>query len=373
VLKSAVYICYLESFFIQYICEINFVTMSNEIIFLISFLLFIGLILALDLGVFAKKTGNISLKQAGFMSFFMIFISVVFYFMLVSYGHLLHGIDSMEKLQYIINKNFHPVDVIPNNLEHSIQLYNMNLGLEYMTGYIVEKALSVDNIFVIVLIFTAFNVEKENYHRVLFWGVLGAIVMRFIFIFIGAALITKFSWIMYIFGGFLIFTGAKMFMPEDEEKIDTENHPVVKFANRFFKVHNQFVGNKFFVIIDGVRKITPLFLVLIIIEFTDLIFAVDSIPAIFSVTKDPYIVFFSNIFAILGLRSMFFLLAGIIDKFKYLKIGLAFLLVFIGLKMILHSYLNEWGFTTSHSLMIILGILSVSIFASLLVPDKKSK
>jgi len=346
--------------------------MSNEIIFLISFLLFIGLILALDLGIFAKKTGNISLKQAGIMSFFMIFISVVFYFTLVSYGHLLHGIDSMEKLQYIINKNSHPVDVIPNNLEHSIQLYNMNLGLEYMTGYIVEKALSVDNIFVIVLIFTAFNVEKENYHRVLFWGVLGAIVMRFMFIFIGAALITKFSWIMYIFGGFLIFTGIKMFMPEDEEKIDTENHPVVKFANRFFKVHNQFVGNKFFVTIEGVKKITPLFLVLIIIEFTDLIFAVDSIPAIFSVTKDPYIVFFSNIFAILGLRSMFFLLAGIIDKFKYLKIGLAVLLVFIGLKMILHSYLHEWGFTTSHSLMIILGILSVSIFASLLVPDKKS-
>ena len=371
--KSTVYICYFKSFFIQYICEINFVTMPNEIIFLVSFLLFIGLILALDLGVFAKKTGNISLKQAGFMSFFMIFISVVFYFTLVSYGHLLHGINSMEKLQYIINKNSHPVDVIPNNLEHSIQLYNMNLGLEYMTGYIVEKALSVDNIFVIVLIFTAFNVEKENYHRVLFWGVLGAIVMRFIFIFIGAALITKFSWIMYIFGGFLIFTGVKMFMPEDEEKIDTENHPVVKFANRFFKVHNQFVGNKFFVTIEGVKKITPLFLVLIIIEFTDLIFAVDSIPAIFSVTKDPYIVFFSNIFAILGLRSMFFLLAGIIDKFKYLKIGLAFLLVFIGLKMILHSYLNEWGFTTSHSLMIILGILSVSIFASLLFPDKKSK
>ena len=300
--------------------------MSNEIIFLISFLLFIGLILALDLGVFAKKTGNISLKQAGIMSFFMIFISVVFYFTLVSYGHLLHGIDSMEKLQYIINKNSHPVDVIPNNLEHSIQLYNMNLGLEYMTGYIVEKALSVDNIFVIVLIFTAFNVEKENYHRVLFWGVLGAIVMRFMFIFIGAALISKFSWIMYIFGGFLIFTGIKMFMPEDEEKIDTENHPVVKFANRFFKVHNQFVGNKFFVTIEGVKKITPLFLVLI----------------------------------------------GIIDKFKYLKIGLAVLLVFIGLKMILHSYLHEWGFTTSHSLMIILGILSVSIFASLLVPDKKS-
>lgn len=347
--------------------------MSNEFIFLSGFLLFIGLILAMDLGVFTKKSDVISVKQAGLMSFFMVFISVVFYFILINYGHLLHGIDSIEKLSQIFEKNAHPVDILPHDLEHSIQLYNMNLGLEYITGYIVEKALSVDNIFVIVLIFSAFNVDKKNYHRVLFWGVLGAIMMRFLFIFIGAALITKFSWIMYVFGAFLIFTGVKMFLPEKEEKIDTQNHPVVKFANRFFKVHPDFVGNKFFITVDGVRKITPLFLVLIIIEFTDLIFAVDSIPAIFSVTKDPYIVFFSNIFAILGLRSMFFLLAGIIDKFKYLKVGLAFLLVFIGIKMMAHHYLKEWGFTTSHSLMIILGILSISIFASLLVPDKKVK
>lgn len=347
--------------------------MSNEILFLGGFLIFIAGILALDLGVFSKKSETISMKQAGIMSFFMVFLAIAFYFMLINYGHLLHSIDSIEKLQYIIDKNMHPINVIPNDLEHSIQLYNVNLGLEYMTGYIVEKALSVDNIFVIVLVFTAFNVEKSNYHRVLFWGVLGAIVMRFIFIFIGAALITKFSWIMYVFGAFLIFTGIKMFLPEKEEKIDTQNHPVVKFANKFFKVHNNFVGNKFFITIDGIKKITPLFLVLIIIEFTDLIFAVDSIPAIFSVTKDPYIVFFSNIFAILGLRSMFFLLAGIIDKFKYLKVGLAVLLVFIGIKMIAHSHLSEWGFTTSHSLMIILGILGVSIFASLLVPDKKRK
>ncbi|MDO4763096.1 MAG: TerC/Alx family metal homeostasis membrane protein [Flavobacteriaceae bacterium] len=345
--------------------------MSNEVLFLIGFLLFIGVILALDLGVFAKKSETISLKQAGIMSFFMIFLSVVFYFVLVEYGHLLHGIDSMEKLKTVIEKNAHPVDIIPNDLEHSIQLYNLNLGLEYMTGYIVEKALSVDNIFVIVLIFNAFNVKKQNYHRVLFWGIFGAIIMRFIFIFIGAALISKFSWIMYVFGAFLIYTGIKMLMPEKEEKIDTENHPVVKFTNRFFKVHHQFVGNKFFVNIDGIKKMTPLFLVLIIIEFTDLIFAVDSIPAIFAVTKDPYIVFFSNIFAILGLRSMFFLLAGIIDKFKYLKIGLSFLLVFIGIKMLAHDYLKDWGFTTTHSLMIILGILSVSIFASLLVSNKK--
>ena len=158
---------------------------------------------------------------------------------------------------------------------------------------------------------------------------------------------------------------------ESDEKIDTQNHPVVKFANRFFKVHNHFVGNKFFVTIDGVRKVTPLFLVLLIIEGTDLIFAVDSIPAIFSVTKDPYIVFFSNIFAIIGLRSMFFLLAGIIDKFRFLKIGLAVLLTFIGLKMLFHHYLEEWGFSTTHSLLIIVGILGASILFSLVFPERK--
>lgn len=347
--------------------------MSNEILFLIGFLLFIGVILALDLGVFSKKTEVISLKQAGIMSFFMVFLSIAFYFVLVSYGHLLHGIDNLEKLQYVIDKNSHPIDIIPNDLEHSIQLYNANLGLEYMTGYIVEKALSVDNIFVILLIFNSFNVEQKNYHRVLFWGIFGAIIMRFIFIFVGAALIAQFSWIMYVFGIFLVYTGIKMFLPEEEESFDTQNHPVVKFANKHFKMHNDFVEDKFFVIVDGIKKITPLFLVLIIIEFTDLIFAVDSIPAIFSVTKDPYIVFFSNIFAILGLRSMFFLLAGILDKFRFLKIGLAFLLVFIGAKMLAHDYLKEWGFTTNHSLMIILGILSISIFASLLIPEKKEE
>ena len=164
-----------------------------------------------------------------------------------------------------------------------------------------------------------------------------------------------------------------MFKPEEQEQIDTKNHPVIKFSKIFFKVHDEFIDNKFFITIEGVRKITPLFLVLIIIEFTDLIFAVDSIPAIFSVTKDPYIVFFSNIFAILGLRSMFFLLAGIIDKFKYLKVGLSFLLIFIGIKMLAHHYMKDWGFTTTHSLMIILGILTISILASLFIPDRKNK
>lgn len=305
------------------------------------------------------------------MSFFVVSLAIGFYFVLITFGHLLHGIDSLESLQTVITKHHHPVHIIPGNLEDSIKLYNQNLGLEYLTGYIIEYALSVDNIFVMILIFTAFGVAPKNYHRVLFWGILGAVVMRFIFIFVGAALIAKFGWIMYVFGAFLVITGVKMFLEKDkDEQIDTQNHPVVKFANRYFKVHNSFVGNKFWVTVDGVKKITPLFLVLLIIEATDLVFAVDSIPAIFSVTKDPYIVFFSNIFAIIGLRSMFFLLAGIIDKFRFLKVGLSVLLTFIGLKMIFHSQLASWGFETSHSLIIIVTILALSVFFSLIFPEK---
>ncbi|WP_027376277.1 TerC/Alx family metal homeostasis membrane protein [Kaistella palustris] len=346
--------------------------MTNEMLFMAGFLLFIFLILALDLGLLNKKSDVVSMKQAGLMSFFVIALSMCFYFVLLTYGHLLHGIDSMEKLQTVIRSHHHPVKIIPGDLENSIQLYNQNLGLEYLTGYVVEYALSVDNIFVMVLIFTAFGVAQKNYHRVLFWGILGAIVMRFIFIFVGAALIAKFDWIMYVFGAFLLFTGIKMFFDKDnDEKIDTKNHPIVKFAKRFFKVHDHFVGNRFFVTINGINKMTPLFLVLLIIEATDLIFAVDSIPAIFSVTKDPYIVFFSNIFAIIGLRSMFFLLAGIIDKFRFLKIGLAVLLAFIGLKMLFHHFLDDWGFSTTHSLIIIVAILGSSILFSLLFPVQK--
>ena len=348
--------------------------MTNESIFLIGFIVFILLILVLDLGLLNKKSDTVSMKQAGLMSFFVVVLSMCFYFVLTQYGHLLHGIDSIQKLQEVVMKHHHPVRIIPNDLEGSIYLYNQNLGLEYLTGYVVEYALSVDNIFVMVLIFTAFGVAPRNYHRVLFWGILGAIVMRFIFIFVGAALIQKFDWIMYLFGAFLVFTGIKMFFDKDhDDSIDPQNHPVVKFANRYFKVHNHFVGNKFFVTINGIKKMTPLFLVLVIIEFTDLIFAVDSIPAIFSVTKDPYVVFFSNIFAIIGLRSMFFLLAGIIDKFRFLKVGLALLLTFIGLKMLFHEYLDQLGFSTTDSLFVIIGILGGSIFLSLVLPENKKE
>lgn len=348
--------------------------MTNETLFLIGFLAVIFFLLALDLGLLKKKSDTVSMKQAGLMSFFVVALAMGFYFILLKFGDQLHGIHDLNRLQYIIAKHHHPIHIIPNDFEHSIQLYNQNLGIEFLTGYVVEYALSVDNIFVIVLIFTGFGVAPKNYHRVLFWGIIGAIVMRFLFIFIGAALIEKFGWIMYVFGGFLVFTGIKMFFDKDNnDEIDTKNHPVVRIAKRFFKVHDHYVGNKFFITTEGVRKVTPLFLVLLIIEATDLIFAVDSIPAIFSVTKDPYIVFFSNIFAIIGLRSMFFLLAGIIDKFRFLKTGLALLLTFIGLKMLFHHYLELIGFSTTHSLLIIVTILGMSILFSLLFPEKRKE
>lgn len=347
--------------------------MSNELLFIAGFLVFIVLILALDLGLFSKKDHVISLKQAGIMSFIMITLALGFYFLLIIDGHQLHGIDSYAKLQQIVKEHKHAITLIPGDFDASLKIYNQNLGIEFLTGYVIEYALSVDNIFVIVLIFSAFAVPEKYYHRVLFWGILGAIIMRFIFIFAGAALINQFSWILYVFGAFLIFTGVKMFFSNaEDDKIDTEKHPVVKFASKFFAIHPKYEGNNFFHKVNGKRLITPLFLVLLIVEFTDLIFAVDSIPAIFAVTKDAYIVFFSNIFAIMGLRSMFFLLINIIHKFHYLKTGLAFLLTFIGVKMLAHDYLKLWGFTTEHSLFIILFILTASVVASLVFPKKKA-
>ncbi len=344
-------------------------SMSNEIIIFGSFALFIVLMLSLDLGLFNKSDKPISLTQAAIMSAVWVSFALGFYLLLKTEGQQLHDITNMNELTNIVKAHKHNITLIPNNFDQSIQIYNSNLALEFITGYVVEYALSVDNIFVMVLIFSAFGVKEKYYHRVLFWGIIGAVIMRFLFIFIGATLINEFGWILYLFGGFLIYSGIMMFINKDtDDEIDTENHKVVKLASKYFSVHPEFVGNNFFVKIDGKKFVTPLFLVLLIIEFTDVIFAVDSIPAIFAVTKDAYIVFFSNIFAILGLRSMFFLLVNIIHKFHYLKTGLAVLLVFIGGKMLAHYWLDKIGFTTTHSLFVILLILTTSIIASLIFP-----
>ena len=346
--------------------------MQSEFIFITGFIVFILVMLALDLGLFNKTDKAVSIKQAAIMSAVWITLALCFYLLIFKYGHLLHHIDSFAALQQANIENFHHLKLLPDDLQGSLDLYNKNLALEFISGYVVEYALSVDNIFVMVLIFTAFAVNPKHYHKVLFWGILGAILMRFGFIFLGATLIKQFHWILYIFGAFLVYTGIMMYINRNDDKeIDPQNHKIVKFASKYFAVHPKFEGGRFFVKIDHKKLITPLLLVLLIIEATDLVFAVDSIPAIFSITKDPYIVFFSNIFAILGLRSMFFLLVNIIHKFHYLKIGLAALLAFVGLKMLAANYVERIGLTTGNSLFIILIILTVSIGASLIFPQKK--
>ncbi|HEY1025001.1 MAG TPA: TerC family protein [Sphingobacteriaceae bacterium] len=346
--------------------------MSNEMLFFGGFLVFIALMLAIDLGIFNRKEHVVSFKEAAVMSCIWVGFALGFYVLLLTNGDKLHGIETYEKLAEITQKNLHNIKLVPDDFAQSLWLYKQNLALEYLTGYVVEYALSVDNIFVMVLIFNSFGVDERYYHRVLVWGIIGAILMRFTFIFVGATLINRFDWILYLFGAFLVYTGIMMFKNRNqEEEIDTQNHKVIRIASKYFSVYPGFVGNRFFVQENGKRFITPLFLVLLIVEFTDLIFAVDSIPAIFAVTKDPYIVFFSNIFAILGLRSMFFLLVNVIHKFHYLKTGLSFLLVFIGIKMLAHGWMTKVGFTTTHSLIIIVSILAISIIASLMFPKEK--
>jgi tellurite resistance protein TerC len=238
-------------------------------------------------------------------------------------------------------------------------------GLEFFTGYLIEKSLSVDNVFVFALLFSYFAVPAQYQHKVLFWGILGALVMRAVMIVAGAALINEFAWIIYIFGGFLILTGVKMIVKKDEE-IHPERNPVVKWFKRLMPVTSDYRGDRFFVRENGLRMATPLFVVLLLVEITDVIFAVDSIPAIFAVTTDPFIVYTSNVFAILGLRSLYFALAGVMDKFHYLKVGLGAVLTFVGVKMLLAH--TAWKIPTLFSLGVVVAILAVAVVASLLRP-----
>jgi len=351
---------------------------SSEHLIFGGFILFISAILALDLGIFDRKSHEVKFREALIWTFVWVSFAVAFYFLLVYFGNRLHDVWTKEKVLEQIGRFKHSIK-IPDTYTDSqaVAVYNKNLGLEYLTGYLIEYMLSVDNVFVMILVFLSFGVQKMYYKRVLMWGIIGAVIMRFIFIFLSAALIQRFDWILYIFGAFLVFTGIKMFLERNkEDKVDPAHHPVVKFVSKYFPVHPVYFRQHFWFRNkhDNNRLyFTPLFLVLIVIEFTDVIFAVDSVPAIFSVTRDPYIVFFSNIFAIMGLRSLFFVVAHIIGMFRFLKHGLAVLLSFIGFKMLLHVQLSEWGFTTIHSLMVILGILGTSILASILWPDKSRK
>jgi tellurite resistance protein TerC len=291
----------------------------------IGFSVFVIAMLTLDLGVFHRKAHEISIKEAAVWSCIWISISLLFNL----------------------------------GLWH---FFGKEKALEFLAGYVLEKALSVDNIFVMLVLFSTFAVPAAYRHRVLFWGILGALVMRAIFIFLGAALLARFSWIMYVFGGLLVITGGKLLFSK-EEAPDPENSWPVRIARRVLPLTPKYHGAHFTVIEKGRRMATPLMLVLFAVEGTDLIFAVDSIPAIFAVTQDPFIVYTSNIFAILGLRSLFFLLAGVMEQFHYLKVGLAFVLMYVGVKMLIVGF---WHIPIGISLAIIAGILAVSVIASLI-------
>ncbi len=346
--------------------------MSQEMVFFLLFLLFVLTVLGLDLGVFSKSNKNVTFKNALSWTAVWVTFGLLFYVLLNQYGGtLIHGIATQEKLLEITGKyqpdmHFHSTD-----FETNLQLYNQRISIDFLTGYFIEYSLSVDNLFVILLVFTSFSVPSIYYKKILFWGVLGAIIMRMLFIFIGAALIASFSWILYVFGGFLVYSGIKLlFSKNDEEKIDIEKHFIVRFTSSHFSVLPTYDKGKFFTVKNGKKYLTPLFIVLLVVEFSDLIFAVDSVPAIFAVTKDPYSVFFSNIFAIMGLRSLFFLLSNVMFLFRYLKYGLGILLAFVGCKMLFEHWFASIGFNNVHSLLVILSILSVSIVLSLLISDK---
>lgn len=237
-------------------------------------------------------------------------------------------------------------------------------GYQFITGYLIEKSLSIDNIFVFVLIFTHFCVPQEYQYRVLFWGILGALVMRGTLILVGASLIDSFHWVIYLFGGFLIFTGIKMLITVGAEP-DVHNNPVVRLMKRHLRVTEDFAGGRFTVLKDGVRYITPLLIVLVLIELTDVVFALDSIPAIFAITTDPFIVYTSNVFAILGLRALYFALAGIIHRFHYLKYGLSLVLVVVGLKMVINAWFGAKIIPTEVALLLTAILIGGSIVFSM--------
>ncbi len=305
--------------------------MDTPIMFWILFNAFVLLMLALDLGVFHRKSHEVSVKEALTWTVIWIFLAMIFNTVLYFWR-------------------------------------GQQQALEFFTGYLVEKALSVDNIFVFIMIFTYFQVPTKYQHKILFWGIIGALIMRVIFIFAGVALLEKFHFTIYLFGALLIFTGYKMFN-HSNTKIDPDKNPVLRFFKKFMPVTPTLHEDKFFTKIDGKRYATPLFLVLILIETTDLIFAVDSIPAILAITQDQFIVYTSNVFAILGLRSLYFALAGVVHRFWLLSYGLAIVLIFVGIKMLLIDF---YKIPIELSLLFIASVIAGSVFFSLKFKKKES-
>jgi tellurite resistance protein TerC len=303
---------------------------ATNIWFWVGFIAFVLAMLALDLGVFNRTPHVVGAKEASIWTAVWVGLALLF----------AGGLAVFETHQ---------------------------AALTFLTGYVIEESLSIDNIFVIVLIFQYFAVPAQYQHRVLFWGILGALIMRGVFIGLGAALLARFEWIIYVFGALLVVTGIRMATKQDEE-FDGEQNPVVRIARRLLPITDGYREKHFFSLENGRRHATPLLLVLVLVEFTDLIFAIDSIPAIFGITRDPFLVFTSNIFAVMGLRSLFFLLATVVTKFHLLKYGLAVILTFVGAKMLLEKWIHV---PIMLSLGIVLGVLALSIAASLIWPQAK--
>jgi tellurite resistance protein TerC len=302
--------------------------------------------MVVDLGLFHKQAHKITTKSALYQSIFWVSISTLFGLLIYfngPYAHLEAG--------------------VPTNLSGS------DAAVLYFSTYLTEYALSVDNIFVILLILKYFKVDETYYHKVLFWGILGAIIFRAIFIFVGAILIHKFHWILYIFGVFLIYSGIRIYFEDGDEKIEPEKNPILKICRKYLPISATDNGGQFFFKENGKLFFTPLFLVIILIETTDLIFAVDSIPAAFAITQNEFLIYTSNIFAVMGLRAMFFLLAGIIDKFYLLQKGLSIILFFIGAKMLLEIFHIDLNVYLSFT--VIIATLTLSIVFSVIIPRRE--
>ena len=306
--------------------------MDNKLLPWTGFSALVIIMLALDLLVFHKKAHEVRIKEAIAWSAVWIGLALVFNLMIFYW-------------------------------------FGKESAFEFLTAYLVEKSLSIDNLFVFILIFTYFQIKPEYQHKILFWGILGALAMRILFILAGIKLIQNFHWIIYIFGAFLIYTAVKILFEKDK-KIEPDKNILVKFFKKLMPVTGNFHSDRFFVRINLKTTATPLFIALIMIEFTDLIFAVDSIPAVLAISDDTFIVYTSNVFAILGLRALYFALAGIVKYFHYLKYGLAGILAFVGTKMCLSGFFK---FPVIWSLLIIIGILAISILASLIIPQKDTQ
>ena len=306
--------------------------MATNIWFWIGFIAFVLAMLTLDLGVFNKTPHVVKAKEAAVMTSVWVALALAF----------------AAGLGYFVDRQ---------------------TALTFLTGYVIEESLSVDNIFVIVLIFSYFRVPEKYQHRVLFWGIIGALIMRGTFIGLGTLLLARFHWVLYVFGAMLVITGVRMAIKSDDE-FDGDDNPLVRAVRRVLPISAQYHGKHFFTVENGRRLATPLLLVLVLVEFTDLIFAIDSIPAIFAVTRDPFLVYTSNIFAILGLRSMYFLLSHVVQRFHLLKYGLAVILTFVGAKMLLEHWIH---IPIMASLAVVLVVLVLSIVGSLVWPQARKR